>query len=73
MSRVARGYEIAYMGPEISGFPLRLAVRFTGMLVGWMTWASMPRSLPRHAVPLLNHRFNDGCMAFIPRSADNDP
>ncbi len=25
----ARGYEIAYMGPETSGFPLRLAVRFT--------------------------------------------
>ncbi len=26
----ARGYEVAYVGPEISGFPTKLAVRFTG-------------------------------------------
>jgi hypothetical protein len=30
----ARGYEIAYMGPEISGFPVKLAVRFTEPSVG---------------------------------------
>ncbi len=30
----ARGYEIAYMGPEISGFPVTLAVRFTEPSVG---------------------------------------
>jgi hypothetical protein len=30
----ARGYEIAYLGPEISGFPVKLAVRFTEPGVG---------------------------------------
>ncbi len=30
----ARGYEIAYRGPEISGFPVKLAVRFTEPSVG---------------------------------------
>ena len=30
----ARGYEIAYTGPEITGFPVKLAVRFTEPSVG---------------------------------------
>ena len=30
----ARGYGIAYTGPEITGFPVKLAVRFTEPSVG---------------------------------------
>ncbi len=51
--------------PRIHGELLKLGIGISQASVSkYMVRHPRPPSLPRHAVPRLNHRFNDGCMTF---------